>query len=95
MSPFHLNLIGLIVSIGRNEIGQFFLDMKKCPMEFGTGGHVHDWIVNTVKNENIPHISPRIKNVIAIIFQPDAPVNCENIARNRNSAQEKRYNIDN
>lgn len=93
MSPFHLNLIGLI--IGKNEIGQIFLDMKKCPMEFGTGGHVHDGIVNTVKNENVPHISPRIQNVIAIIFHPDAPINDENIARNRNGAQKKRYNIDN
>ncbi len=68
--------------------------MTERPPEFRTGGHVHDWIVNTVKHERVPKVIPRYHNGLKVNIQLDTPVNDNGITRHRKGAHPKRQNVD-
>jgi len=61
--------------------------------EFGAGGHKHDGIVDAVEHEQVPHVSPREQDGVAVTFQPDAPVQGDGVTRHRESAQRKRQDV--
>ena len=68
--------------------------MEERSPEFRAAQHVHHRIVNTVKQEKVPHVRPCNQNRGAITFQPDAPVESYGVTGNRKRAQPKRQDVD-
>jgi hypothetical protein len=74
-----------------------FFHFEKRSVEFiGAGDHVHDGIVNAVKNVRVPHVGPRL--VITSHHNRLSPrrtsIGNQNGTANRQGTQPKRYNVD-